>query len=610
MSQKKINKLICFAAAVSTALTAVCCSQRIYAGTPYVGDPDRYYLVNRDTAVDDGSNGYTILERQVTFHFDFETNGEERTYTEEWRVLPKCARSIKWGTPQAVLCNYCRARVKDSVLFQTRIFIEDDRGKEYVSKSGTELNESDLASSGIDFDNLSSPLRVGLTITQYPGIKCPYCNRHIGDRVTVDGLYWTVPCIAFASQPSSVVSVPGGGTAFEVSLSRYLDGYLEPAGSYKWVQSYGDEWIELSDGTGPFGETYKGCNTNRLVINNISQSMKGSMYRCMLAGANGKPAYSDTAVLNMADITPAPTAPPDITPTMPPNVTPVPTIIPGGGSSSAYIPATSSSAYKPPGGSSSQPKSSSSVTSSSSSGGGSTFKGDIIPGSSSNHTPIIGGDDSSSSSKKRSSSSGKNTPGRPASSSGSTGYSNRSDQKPGSSYITKNGVLYIVDDYNDSVAVDNGGSEDDIRVESTERENMYSEADLAIDGELYEMDATKGFFDTAWGRAVIIGGAVLILLLLLFFLMFGVVVFGEVEEHDDVFDLCGIRLLRWRNKNWSVKLGKGFDDNAVLTLRVGLVFALIFEDWELVGESSGMYEGNVRGQIKQGMMLYRKNVRR
>ena len=62
--------------------------------------------------------------------------------------------------------------------------------------------------------------------------------------------------------------------------------------------------------------------------------------------------------------------------------------------------------------------------------------------------------------------------------------------------------------------------------------------------------------------------------------------------------------------NWSVRLGEAFDENAVLKLRIGLLFAVIFEDWELTGEVTGMYEGTITGQIRQGMQMLRRNIRR
>lgn len=175
----------------------------------------------------------------------------------------------------------------------------------------------------------------------------------------------------------------------------------------------------------------------------------------------------------------------------------------------------------------------------------------------------------------------------------------------------KNGVLYIIDDENSGPGTDGELDKDnDTEVEMTEKEQEYSAADLAVDGQLREQGRKSGFFNMPAGYAVIIAVSLLILLLLLFFLFFGVIVFGEVEEHDEVFELCAIRLMLRRDGNWYIRIGEAFDENAVLSLRLGLLFAIIFKEWELTAEVTGMYEGTITGQITQGMQLYRKNIRR
>ena len=65
-----------------------------------------------------------------------------------------------------------------------------------------------------------------------------------------------------------------------------------------------------------------------------------------------------------------------------------------------------------------------------------------------------------------------------------------------------------------------------------------------------------------------------------------------------------------REGKWCLNLGTAFDDNAVLKLRVGLLFAVIFEEWDMTGEVYGMYEGEITAAVEQGMLLYRKNIRR
>ena len=174
----------------------------------------------------------------------------------------------------------------------------------------------------------------------------------------------------------------------------------------------------------------------------------------------------------------------------------------------------------------------------------------------------------------------------------------------------KNGVLYIIDDNDNAGGTGPGGDGAGDEVESAEEDMEYAASDLAVDGQLREQSIDKGFFSTPWGYAAIIAIAVVILLLLLFFLFFGVIVFGEIEEHDEVFELCAIRLMLRRDGGWYVNLGSAFDDNAVLRLNIGLLFAVMFDGWDVTGKTSGMYEGEVTGQIRQGMLLYRKSIRR
>ncbi len=172
----------------------------------------------------------------------------------------------------------------------------------------------------------------------------------------------------------------------------------------------------------------------------------------------------------------------------------------------------------------------------------------------------------------------------------------------------KNGILYVIDDDTLPVGTEEGGKEE--RLETAENENLYQASDLAMDGQVQDMEYERGFFKTPAGYATIAAAAFLLLLLLVFLLFFGVIVFGEAEEHDEVFEFCALRLMRRREGNWYVSLGNAFDDNAVIKLRIGLIFAVIFEGWDIVGEVSGTYEGQIKGQVEQGMMLYRKSVRR
>lgn len=174
----------------------------------------------------------------------------------------------------------------------------------------------------------------------------------------------------------------------------------------------------------------------------------------------------------------------------------------------------------------------------------------------------------------------------------------------------KNGILYIIEDDNADIGPNDAQQEGRIETEEIESEKEYSASDLATEKELSEISEEEGFFDTIPGIITIAGGCLLILLLLLFALFFGVIVSGEAEEHDEVFELCAIRLMTRKDGNWQVNLGRSFDENAVLKLRPGLIFALIFEGVDVVGSSVGDHEGKVTGQISHEVLMYRKNIRR
>ena len=173
----------------------------------------------------------------------------------------------------------------------------------------------------------------------------------------------------------------------------------------------------------------------------------------------------------------------------------------------------------------------------------------------------------------------------------------------------KNGILYIIEDDNEDIGPGEALQDDRIETEEVEAEKEYSASDLAAEKELSEM-TEEGFFDSAAGIAAIAGCSLLILALLLLFLFFGVIVSTEAEEHDEVFELCAIRIMTRKDGNWRVNLGRAFDENAVVKLRPGLIFAMIFEGVDVYGASSGDHEGVVIGQISHEVLLYRKNIRR
>ncbi len=686
MGKRMIKKMVCILTALAMAVISPAPAVR--------ADETPFYYIDNDTVNSD----YTYSTRFYNIKQAYESDdGSVRIRIFRFAADISDAQYVWLGEPVVETCSPCKNLVDLSSVYSVlRISIttRNGHGITYSFSSEGDLKTCDL--SNYEFGNEV----IEIAIRQKPGPYCPYCKRHVGDQMRLNGVYVGVPVITFRSQPSPVTIRQGEDAAFELQAD-YAKSYLKDlpcvttggkiAQPYKWCVKENGNWRELTDGPGPSGEEYSGTDTQNLCIRNAQTSMSGSEYSCKLRGVYLHEVFSDPAPLTVLDPEPTatPTPEPTASPTPEPVVTtvpeptasptpepvvttvpeptasptpgpvittvpeptkapsptaaPVPTsapvITPGGGSGGGYRPAASSSVYVPapyrPGKKRDDRKDNKHNEKSSTSARTDTrdtYRGDIRTGAAVG--PAIPSDsliaakdpaESPPGSSGKSEQKKKSTPGKSGSSSsggtggtgGSGGSSSSSTSKtsgtrlPGSSTVMKNGVLYIVGDEDTGVGTA-GELEGSTAVEEeeVESEEAYGAADLGVDAEAYEQSAAKGFFQTMPGYIVIIGSAFLILLLALFFLFFGVLVFGEVEEHDEVFELCGIRLMRRREGNWCVNLGSAFDENAVLKLRIGILFARIFDDWDITGEVSGMYEGEIVSQAKQNMMFYRKNVRR
>ena len=53
-----------------------------------------------------------------------------------------------------------------------------------------------------------------------------------------------------------------------------------------------------------------------------------------------------------------------------------------------------------------------------------------------------------------------------------------------------------------------------------------------------------------------------------------------------------------------------FEENAVVRLRLGILFVIVFKELRLDGIVNGATKGIVSGEISQKMFLYRKRIRR
>lgn len=511
-----------------------------------------------------------------------------------WLYPPDFSSGIK-------CCDQCRNRYDPSELYEAQMWIEDASGARITPTSNS-----------LRVDNVRLGTRSAYLCFNYvmkPKEYCENCGNYIGGKVSFEGVYTYETLIKFITQPQSVTAGIGKSATFEV-VADYN-------GPYRWQKKENGRWIFLSDSFTEHGEKYSGTDTKKMKISGITQEIYANEYRCILTGSFGAEVGTQTV-----KVTPPATPTPTTTP-VPATVTPAPSsdppITPGPGSKTDYTPVSSTTSYVQP---TPTPSSKGGTTTSSSSnkpgGGEGSYSGNITPPSLSSSAPVIKAQDPSSTASSGSSgkgSSGKSSSGsgkKPTTSSSSAMSSSSvsSTGRMGSNYITKNGVLYIIDDENEGIGTEGEKESGSTETETFENDEAYSAADLAEYGELSEMNAKKGFFRTVPGYITIGAIALLVLLLLMFFLFFGVIVLGEVEEHDEVFELCAIRLMTRRDGNWHVRLGSSFDDNAVLKLRIGLLFAVMFDGWDVICDTNGLYEGTLEDSIAQNMMLYRKNIRR
>lgn len=442
-----------------------------------------------------------------------------------------------------------------------------------------------------------------------------------------------------------------------VGSSISLNVTAKNTDEYKWQKYNGSEYIDISDGVGADGITYSGSSSPTLIISGVNEMLNNSKYRCLLTGVCKVERYSNDSVISVnTPVTPEPT--PTVTPTpLPtpteepeptktpiptqipqptksptqtpvptatPSVTPQPTIVPVIPTQVPiptadptkvpdypvtpipYVPSTSSSSYIPSTSSSSSIiPSTSSWTSSSSSNNSSSSSWDNPILEETDDNPLIPLEDiinKSSSNRKTSSSQKADDDSNSSSYIGKRNVYKSSSAKT----ILKNGVLYIIDDSDDDTIQNNT---DGIHKETEDYElnNAYSAADLMSDDSIVVMGEENKSYPI-WVYVLIGVGFIVALLLLLFILFFGVIVEGECEEHDDVFDICGIRLIYRKDGKWNINIGDVFDENAVIRLRLGILFAIVFKECEITCHITGINEGVLEEEIVQKMLIYRKKI--
>lgn len=175
--------------------------------------------------------------------------------------------------------------------------------------------------------------------------------------------------------------------------------------------------------------------------------------------------------------------------------------------------------------------------------------------------------------------------------------------------IKRDGVLYVDEDVHVEEQ-DDGESDGLTESERIELEEAFSDNEMTEEGALLKKTSDAELLKRIGKIVLWIVSIFLAVLLVLLILFFGVIVEGECEDKDDVFDFCFFRIVMWKNKGWWINLSDVFEENAVVRLKMGILFVIIFKGWELIGSTKGARSGEVSGQIEQKMLLYRRKIRR
>ena len=110
--------------------------------------------------------------------------------------------------------------------------------------------------------------------------------------------------------------------------------------------------------------------------------------------------------------------------------------------------------------------------------------------------------------------------------------------------------------------------------------------------------------------AIIFLAVILIAAILIYLFFFAVVIKGFVEEGDEEGEFCRLSHVFYKDGKWIVDGGDWFNENAVLSLRFGAAFIVLFENFELLLKVSGNKCGVVKGTVSQNAKLLRRRIRR
>ena len=171
------------------------------------------------------------------------------------------------------------------------VMVNANGGKVYLSwYSTTPINIGDTLLF-VRFEGLNS----GNSSLTWDTQICEYANAtgNIIESNYSNGSVNVYAQPAITSHPGNVSTTAGNNVTFQVSASGQSISYqwqVKPAG--------GGEWTNLSNGS-----AYSNVTTYRMTANNVTQSMNGNQYRCVVSGTCEPSAYSNAATLFVAQTT-------------------------------------------------------------------------------------------------------------------------------------------------------------------------------------------------------------------------------------------------------------------------------------------------------------------
>jgi len=618
MNRKEINKFLVTFFVMLTVMLAV--NKKAYAEllpTPQYSNEGQYFVEKYDININTNSAQMKA--------------GDVREIAKYYLVNLKNAAYIssEWGESMSFCCDhgggYCTygrmmyvSGVK-SLYDQNRIILDPN-------------------------DNWGNSI---LTIQQKIANKeaCPYCGK-----VSLYDLNFYSIRIArlkpvVTKQPQSSQINAGAIVSFSAA-GMYQNGY-------QWVFEKAGKRTPISDGSLPDGTIVSGASSDTITLSNVSSELNGSILKCGLYVGGNIYVYSEGAILTVNEVkvtatpTPTPTATATPTPTQIPTTTPTPTLNPTATPTPTMVP-TATPTKIPTAVPTASPKENVIVPSpdnhNSPSSSSSSYPtqitdiSNIIPSSSSSSSKRNENDKEKTESKtvyvdekqaekpitdeelKQGNNGTNQDPNRKKSSTANNYSSSAYTNMPKASSsgrisstaktVMKDGVLYIIDDEEgDTSAYLMQNQESKVEQSQYEMENAYSENDLMGEGQEMQL-INENSASSPWVYLVIVVAFLLGLFILLFVLFFGFVLVAECEDGDEVFELYKLGFVYRKDSCWHANLGQVFDDNAVAKMYLGILFVIVFKEFELTGKCKGLYEGQVNEKIEQKMLLYRKKVRR